>query len=642
MNEKQIKPYASWRSPITADMVAAKGKRLGHVQIFNKVAYWLESRPEEKGRGVIVAWNGKHCQDVSPKDVSVGSKVHEYGGGDFMVMASGVVYTNADDQRVYLAKDNASVEALTDQPKSKRAWRYTDFTRSPCEKRIYAVREDHHGDSVKNELVMIDVENKKITVVAEGFDFYSFPRVSPGGNRICWTAWNHPQMPWDGTELWVADIRADGTFAAEHKVCGSEDESIYQPSWSNDGVLHFISDRSGWWNLYSFRDGIMNALMPTDNDCGLPQWNFATSTYCFGEGDNIYLCYFEEGQQSLAHLNTDTGLVEPLTLPFRDYPGQIHFDNNKLYVAAGAPVISTGLFEIDLADLSYRQINGNSELPVAHDFVSIAKPIQFTSASGYQAHGYFYEPKHPEFQGSDDEKPPLIVMSHGGPTGHCSTSLSWAVQFWTSRGFAVVDVNYGGSSGYGRAYRNTLRQHWGINDVNDCVYAARYLVEDGLVDGKRLLIRGGSAGGFTTLCALTFTDDFAAGMTRYGVADLEALVSDGHKFEARYLDSLVGPYPEQKSVYYERSPIHHTDELACPMLVLQGSEDKVVPPQQSQQLIKALAEKDIPHVYIEFEGEGHGFRQKDNIVRAFESELAFYRQVLEVESDEALPPVTLS
>ncbi|WP_144391311.1 S9 family peptidase [Pleionea sediminis] len=642
MKEKEIKPYASWTSPITAEMVAAKGTRLGHVQVFDGKVYWLESRPHESGRGVVVLWDGQSSKDVTPRDVNVGSKVHEYGGGDFLVLQAGLVYSQADDQRVYILRDGESPVALTDEPEKKKGWRYADFTASPSEKFIYAVREDHHSVVVKNELVMIDVEKSVVTVIAEGFDFYSFPRVSPDGGRLCWTCWNHPQMPWDGTELWVADIAKDGSISAEHKACGGMDESIYQPAWSPDGVLHFVSDRSGWWNLYSFRDGVMNALMPTDNDCGIAQWNFGTSTYCFGCDDNIYLCYFEEGQQSLAHLNVDTGHVEPMTLPFREYPGQIHIDNNKLYVLAGAPVISLDLFEIDLSNGHYKTIREKHSLPVSHDFISLAKPIQFTSSNGYQAHGYFYEPAHPNYQADESEKPPLIVMSHSGPTSIATTTLNWAVQFWTSRGFAVVDVNYGGSVGYGRAYRNLLRHNWGVNDVNDCVYAARFLVEDELVDGKRLLIRGGSAGGFTTLCALTFTDDFAAGMTRYGVADLEALVSDGHKFEARYLDSLVGPYPESKSVYVERSPIHHTDDLSCPMLVLQGAEDKVVPPQQSQQLVKALSEKDIPHAYIEFEGEGHGFRQKDNIIRALEAELVFYRQVLSIQSEEVLPELELT
>ncbi len=639
---KQAIPFGSWSSPVTAELVAKQGVRLGHMQVFEGRVYWLESRPQEQGRGVIVCCDGQSKTDVTPEDMSVRTKVHEMGGGDFLVCQLGIFFVNAIDQAVYLTDTSGNTKAITTVSDDKSVWRFADFSITPDLAFLFSVRERHDISPVKNELVSIELKTGEVRVVAEGHDFYSFPRVSPQGHRLCWTCWNHPQMPWDGTELWVADIHRDGSVNAAHKVCGGEHESIYQPAWSPDGVLHFVSDRSGWWNLYSFRDGVLNALTPTDNDCGIPQWVFGTSSYCFASESDIYFAFFEEGQQQLAHLDVDTGHIEPLELPFREYPGQLQFDSNKLYMQAGGPALPLSVFEVELSSGHYRDLVGDGELPVPIDFVSIAKPVRFTSASGYQSHGFFYEPLHPEFCGLDDEKPPLLVMSHGGPTGHTSSSLNWQIQYWTTRGFAVVDVNYAGSTGFGREYRDLLNEQWGINDVNDCVYAARYLVEDELVDGDRLMIRGGSAGGFTTLCALAFFDDFAAGMSRYGVADLEALAKDTHKFEARYLDNLVGPYPEARSVYQERSPIHHASELSCPILILQGADDPIVPPSQSQELVKALAEKDIPHAYIEFEGEGHGFRKQENIVRALQAELSFYRQVLHIDSEEQLEQVPLN
>jgi len=647
MKNKQTAPFGSWLSEVSAELVAEKGTRLGHMQVFDGKAYWLESRPELKGQGVIVCFDGTQSNVVSPGTFNVGSKVHEYGGGDFLVCQRGLILTQRESQALYCCSFEGELQALTDTAAEGQENRYADFSISPCETLLFAVRERHQDGQVYNELVVFNFANQQLTVIAEGADFYAAPRISPDGKRLAWVQWFHPQMPWDGTELWVADVSTDGSLSAQHQVCGGAEESVVQPQWSHDGCLHFISDRSGWWNLYAFRDGVLNALMPTDNDCALPMWNFGYSTYCLTPDQRVYLVFFEEGQQQLAEIDVETGKVTLLELPFRDYPGQLHFGhdpsgNECLYFIAGSPVQSTAVYCFDIASGKYESVSSDGALPVANDWISLAKPVTFTSATGAAAHAYFYEPINPNYQGENDEKPPLIVMSHGGPTGATTTTLDWAIQYWTSRGFAVVDVNYTGSTGFGRAYRDALRGQWGVSDVNDCVYAARYLVEDELVDGDRLLIRGGSAGGLTTLCALTFTDDFAAGMSRYGVADLEALAGDTHKFEARYLDSLVGPYPESRELYQQRSPIHHAQHLSCPLLVLQGSDDKVVPPSQSEAMVAALAEKDIPHAYIEFAGEGHGFRQRETIISALQAELYFYRKVLSINSEEALPEIKIS
>lgn len=640
MKEKTPAPYGSWPSEISAQIVAQKGIRLGHMQAYQGKAYWLESRPQEQGRSLIVAHDGEQPSEMTAVDFNVGSKAHEYGGGDFVVCQYGIVMSHRDSQEVYLQDFSGTCRAVTQISTEHDQHRFADYCVMPNNPVVYAVRERHCQDQVITDLVRIDLDSGEVTSVASGADFYAAPAIAPDGKRLAWIEWNHPQMPWDGTELWLADIQPDGELSAQHRVAGNHEESILQPRWSPDGCLHFISDRTGWWNLYGFRDGVLNALMPTDNDCALPMWTFGDATYCFDANGDVYLNYFEEGQQQLAHITIDCGKVTTLALPFRDYPGQLHYSDEQLWFMAGSGVQSVAAVRYDIASGHYDCLSDTS-LPVANDWLSLAKPVTYTSASGAAAHAYFYEPVNPNYQGEETERPPLIVMSHGGPTGATTTTLNWAIQYWTSRGFAVVDVNYAGSTGFGRAYRDALKGQWGVSDMNDCVYAARYLASDGLVDGERLLIRGGSAGGLTTLSALTFTDDFCAGMSRYGVADLEALAGDTHKFEARYLDSLVGPYPEAKAVYFERSPINHTERLSCPLLVLQGSEDKVVPPSQSQALVAALAQKDIPHAYLEFAGEGHGFRQQTTIIAALEAELYFYRKVLAIDAAEALPAINI-
>lgn len=648
----QVSAYGSWKSPLTAEKLAEKGIRFGHMCVDDKDRYWLESRANEQGRGVLVKCDAKGIvSDTLPDEVSVRTKVHEYGSGDYLVDDGIVYFSNAKDQCVY--RFDGQLSQIT-QLDSQFEQRFADYTISADKNFLICVRETHQAKGVINQLVTIALTNNgqdspkfgEIKVIQTGFDFYSFPRLSKQGHRLCWTCWNQPDMPWDAAELWVADFHQNGTVDAAHPIAGgtSDDgtgdskdkQAIYQPLWSDDGVLHYISDASGWSNIYSCRDGLLNALTPIDREFGIPQWVLASSTYTLTPDNQIYAVYIQDGQQQLCHIDENTGQIEPIALPFKYFGDHLLLAGDNLYFRAASPATEEAIYSFNIKTEEIKQLSESKEFPLALGELSIAENIEFKSVNQRACHAFYYKPQNIEYSAPDNTRPPLIVMSHGGPTAMTNNSLSTAIQFWTHRGFAVVDVNYGGSTGFGKKYRESLLRNWGIVDVEDCIEAAKYLVARGLADEKLLLIRGGSAGGYTTLCALTFHDVFAAGMSRYGVADLECLASDSHKFEARYLDSVVGSYPQEKELYKNRSPIHATNQLSCPILLLQGEDDKVVPPNQAEMMVKALKEKKLPYAYQLYQGEGHGFRKAKTIVNALNSELSFYRQVLKIESDEII------
>jgi dipeptidyl aminopeptidase/acylaminoacyl peptidase len=677
----EISPYGSWKSPLSAEKLAEKGVRYGHMVVDQKALYWLEVRANEQGRGVLIKCDANgNTEEVLAKDVSVRTKVHEYGSGDFIVSQGVVYFSRADDQCIY--RFDGKLEQLTTVGVNQEH-RYADYCLSANQQYLICVRETHHKSGVSNELVCLDLNNRndsgyaKVRVLQSGYDFYSYPRISPNGNRIAWTCWNQPQMPWDAAELWLADFHKDGSVDAAHKVAGGIDQSaleakvvesaedsaghqnsaklqsnsssidpwamnaVSQPCWSDDGILHYISDASGWTNLYSCRDGLLNALTPIDREFGIPQWVLASSTYTFATNSQIYAVYIQQGQQQLCHIDELTGHIEPIPLPFKDFGEHLLYADGHLYFRAAGPAVSEAIYSFNLETQACVRLSQAREFPLAVEELSIAETIEFESSNSRISHGFYYAPHNTQYQAPEKTAPPLIVMSHGGPTAMTQNSLNAAIQFWTHRGFAVVDVNYAGSTGYGKRYRTALNGQWGIVDVEDCIAAANYLVEKKLADPKALLIRGGSAGGYTTLCGLTFHDVFAAGMSRYGVADLESLASDSHKFEARYLDSVVGPYPEMKDVYIERSPIHSTDKLSCPILLLQGEDDKVVPPNQAEMMVAALREKQIPFAYQLYPGEGHGFRKSETIISALNAELSFYRQILNIKDAENTPQVEI-
>lgn len=616
-----IRPYGTWDSPITADLVATAGLRLGQVEVDGDAIYWTEMRPTDGGRTALVRWTpAGGVADVTPPGFDVRSRVHEYGGGAFTVQAGTVCFVNGPDQRVWVQRPGAAPEALT-----AADCRFADLHVTPAG--LVAVGEQARpGREPENFLALISLADGRWRRVMAGNDFYASPALAPDGRHLAWLTWNHPNMPWDGTELWVGELSADGVREAR-PVAGGPAESVFQPAWAADGALHFVSDRGGWWNLYWLDGERAVCCCPLAAEFGDPQWVFRQSAWAFA-GDRV-LCRHTAGGASRLALLDRAGQLEDVGLDYVGYGGVRTGDGFAAFVATSANRPAE-LVRLDLRSRVVTILRRTSTVAVPVSHVSVAKPVSFPSAAGRQAHGYYYAPVNPDFAAPAGELPPLIVTCHGGPTAATSGAFHFETQYWTSRGFALLDVNYGGSTGYGRAFRELLKGQWGVVDVEDCIAAARHAVARGWVDGRRRLITGGSAGGFTVLAVLTRTTEFAAGASYYGVSDLEALARDTHKFEAHYLDGLVGPYPAAQAVYRERSPISRAEHLASPVIFFQGLEDRIVPPSQAEMMVAALRQKGVPVEYVTFAGEQHGFRQAANIADALQRELAFYRRVLKL------------
>jgi len=640
MPEVKVSRHGSWKSPITSDLIVSGTIGLGQIAMDGEDIYWVEARPQEKGRYVVVklAPDGQTV-DGTPIPFNARTRVHEYGGGGFTVSDGVIYFSNFADQRLYLCGGAWEPQAITPEVEA----RYADSVIDRARNRMICVREDHSapGREAINAIVGISLSgaNAQITL-ADGTDFYSSPRLNPDGSRLAWLQWNHPNMPWDGTELWVADVLEDGSLINPVCVAGGVAESIFQPEWSPAGELHFVSDRTGWWNLYRWREGRIGALCPMEAEFGLPQWVFGMSIYAFESADRIVCAYIEQGFSKLAIFDTTTGKLDKIETPFTKIEGVRAMPGQAVFIAA-SPTETTSIVRFDFNNRQFEALRRSSELTIDPGCISVPQAIEFPTEDGLTAHAFFYPPRNPGFIAPENERAPLLVMSHGGPTAATSPMLRLSVQYWTSRGIAVLDVNYGGSTGYGREYRERLNGCWGVVDVNDCVNGAKYLAEQELVDGDRLAITGGSAGGYTTLCALTFRNVFKAGASHYGVSDLEALEVDTHKFESRYSHKLVAPYPERADLYRERSPIHHTNLLSAPVIFFQGLEDKIVPPNQAEKMVNALRAKGLPVAYITFEGEQHGFRQAANIKRALDGELYFYSRVFGFELADPVEPAPI-
>ncbi len=636
MYVKQKAAFGSWKSSITTDLLLGDSVGLGEISIFADDVYWVEMRPQEKGRYVVVKQtpDGNRI-DVIPPEFNARTRVHEYGGGSYLMTEMGLVFTNFSDQALYLVKSNNDCLKLT----NSKDCRYADMMYDKKNNRIISVREDHlnKADEAVNSIVAVSLSDKNDEyVLVEGADFYSNPEISPDGKQLCWISWQHPNMPWDDTSLSLADINGD--LENIRHIAGGVNESVCQPVWSPDNKLYFVSDRNNWWNLYKLSDNKIDCILEMDAEFAVPQWSFRGCNYDFVNKDTILAIYRQNGLAYVASININEKSLETFKFPYTDIESLVCSDGKSWFLAA-SPTEFLSVIEYDIEQKQGSVLSKSNQLDIDKENISMGETLSFPVNEDSYAHAFFYRPKNKEYTGLEGELPPLIVMSHGGPTGETHNGLKMVVQFFTSRGFAVIDVNYGGSSGYGRAYRQRLNKEWGIVDVNDCCKAALYVAEQGWVDKDRLAIRGGSAGGFTTLAALAFTDVFKAGASHYGVSDLEALAKETHKFESRYLDSMIGPYPEEQELYKTRSPVYAVDKLSCPVIFFQGLEDKVVLPNQSEMMVDALKKKGIPVAYIAYEGEQHGFRQAKNIKRTLEAELYFYSTIFNFECADEIEPV---
>ena len=641
----QTTPHGSWKSPITSDLIVSSSIRLGAARLDGPDIYWSELRPTEGGNQRLVRYGPEDplgsITEITPETVNVRTRVHEYGGGAYVVHRGTVYFSNFADQRLYCQKAGEEPIALTPPVTPAAGLRYADMVVDASRERLIVVVEDHRqsGEAI-NAIATIPLTGGLPHVIVSGNDFYSSPRLSPDGTALAWITWNHPQMPWDGTELWLADITEDGSLSRPHRLVGNEKESVCQPKWSPAGTLHFISDATGWWNLFRWEGERGEPLFPMEAEFAGPQWSFGQSSYGFVDNRHILCTYQYQGETKLAELDTLARSMDEIDVPYSGIGG-LHVGNGYAVFTAASVDRPSALVRLNLETRQTIEIRRSSSLEIDPGYLSKPAVISFPTTGGFNAYGIYYRPQNKDFEAPITERPPLLVKTHGGPTAAASSAFNPSIQYWTSRGFAVLDVNYGGSSGYGRAYRNRLQKKWGIVDIDDAVNGALYLVEQGKADRDRLAIDGGSAGGYTTLAALTFRDVFKAGASYYGVSDMTSLAAETHKFESRYLDSLVGPYPEKKSVYEARSPINAVDQLSCPIIFFQGSEDKIVPPNQAETMVNALKKKGIPVAYLLFEGEQHGFRQAKNIKRALDAELSFYAQIFGFELADDIEPVDI-
>ena len=638
-------PFGAWPSPITPDAIVADTVRLSSVSLDAGRIGWLEGRPGEGGRNVLVqadvrtdtAGAGRPA-DVTPAPFNVRSRVHEYGGGACAVSGDRVWFSNDADGRVYVQAAGTAPVPLT----AEGSARFADLVFDPAHRRLLAVRETHRDDAPPaNDLVAVSITGGAVRVLASGHDFYAAPAPSPDGRRLAWLAWDQPDMPWDAAALWLADLDRDGVPGAPLRVAGGSGCAAFQPAWSPDGALWCVADPDGWWNLHRWRDGALRCMYRADSEFGKPLWQLGTTTFGFDASGCVICTWRNGGAWRLGRLDPDSGAMTPIPLPWTSIDSLV-VDGSTAAFIGGAPDRSAAVVSVDLGSGESRVHRVSSALSIDGDMLSHPVAISFPTGGGFPAggeeevaHGFYYPPRNASCRGPAGESPPLLVMSHGGPTGAASDTLNPTTQFWTSRGFAVLDVDYRGSTGYGRAYRERLYGAWGVADVEDCVAGALHLADTGRADRDRLAIRGSSAGGYTTLAALTFHDVFRAGASYYGICDLEVLAADTHKFEARYLDRLVGAWPAERDVYRARSPLHHAARLGYPIIFFQGLDDRVVPPNQAELMVDALDRRGLPVAYLRFEGEGHGFRKADTIRRCLEAELCFYARVFGFEPADA-------
>ncbi len=643
MTARRVAAHGSWSSPITPDLLLD-----GTVHMRNQMLrwdgddlYWSELRPYEGGRIAVCRRSSDGAiADVTPPGFNARSRVHEYGGGHYAVSAGTVYFTNYRDQRLYRQDSAGAPRALTPEGDVRHADMLVDEARG----RVIAVREDHTTGAPEavNSIVSLDAfgDREPITL-ASGNDFYSSPKLSPDGTRLAWTTWNHPNMPWDGTEMWIGELDRDGRIASSRRVAGGRDESILQPEWSPGGELYFVSDRNDWWNIYRARGEGDEPVYRRNAEFGAPQWVFGMRFYDFAGPDEIVCVFSERGTSRLGRIDLTTGALDVIELLYTGLSNvQVH--GRKVALYASSSTHAERVLVIDLDTHAQEVVKVANPAHIEPGYFSVPKPIEFPTEHGMTAHALYYPPHNEEFEPPAGEKPPLVVHCHGGPTGSAGPTYPFEYLYWTSRGFALVDVNYGGSSGYGRAYRQRLNGEWGVVDVDDCINAARYLIEHGFADPDRVSITGGSAGGYTVLLSLTKRRFYGAGASHYGIGDLELFIRETHKFESRYCDTLIGPYPERADLYRERSAVDYADQLSSPVILFQGLEDRIVPPSQAEEFVTVCERKKLPYAYVAFEGEQHGFRKRENIQRSIEGEYYFLARVFGLQPADDVEPVPIA
>ncbi|NOQ70240.1 MAG: prolyl oligopeptidase family serine peptidase [Gammaproteobacteria bacterium] len=644
-NNKKFLPYGSWPSIMSAELIVSDNVSFDEPKLTANSIYFIERRPQENGRCVIVKLTNNKTTDILPEPYSARSHVHEYGGGCYCVDDEFLFFINNNDQDIYCIKNNQVTPVTTTKNK-----RFADFIYDKRFHRLIAICETHNDHSVTNAIVSIDVTTGQIITIEQGNDFYASPRLNSAADKLCWQSWNHPNMPWDGNQLYIANINHQGQIIDRTHIAGADDISVFQPQWSPDDILYFISDDSGWWHLYRYHDtgpsSQIEQLTRGEKEFGLPQWVFAQSTYAFINNRQILCCYQSQGKSVLASLSlAGQATLTPITMPWQEYSSitsakNMTGANRVCFIAASKhsfpQLISATVHNNETCTLTTSVVKTSCQLPIAKKHYSKAQTINFTNRHKQKVYANYYPAINPAYHAKNNELPPLIVICHGGPTGQTNTALDPKKQFWTSRGFALLDVNYSGSTGYGREYRLRLNNKWGQLDVEDCCEAANYAVSQGLADKNHLIIRGSSAGGYTVLSALSFQQVFSAGASYYGISELSSLASDTHKFESFYLDRLIGPYPEAKALYEQRSPINSTDQLNCPVIFFQGIEDKVVAKEQAEKMFEALDKKGLPVAAQYFSGEQHGFRKAETIIQSLENELSFYQLVFKLKPKDEI------
>jgi dipeptidyl aminopeptidase/acylaminoacyl peptidase len=628
----------SWPSALTPDKMVEKANRPIEILRLKEKLFILESRPSEKGRNTLICLEDGTTTEVLPTKFNIRSKVHEYGGLCIISDQTNYFYfSEFSDQQIYRLSTNGETKRLTSQPDC----RFADFTIDCKRNLLYAVMEDHSQSDLtpENSIVKIDLEKGKVTQIISGNDFYSSPRISSDGKKLAYITWNHPNMPWDATELHIALLDKNGIAKTSQLISGGIDESVCHPQWYKEN-LYYISDQNGWWNLYVYKNENNSLVLKKEADFSPPPWSFAKAPYKLLNDNSIFVTWIEDATWHSGIIDQQAANLKCLNLPYQSF-SSITTGNGKIYFIGAGYKIRPEIVDLDQNSKNFKILYKSSESPVPQNYISKPESIYFDVAENQKAHAFYYPPHNPEYQIPENEKPPLLVCSHGGPTGCSNPTLRLDIQFWTTRGFAVLDVNYSGSAGFGRAYRDRLKGNWGILDVRDCEKGALHLMQKGLVAPDKIAIRGGSAGGYTTLCALTFTDIFKAGASHFGLSDLEILAKETHKFESRYMDNLIGPYPEKAEIYKKRSPINFPEKLSCPVIFFQGLDDKVVPPNQAEELYKILKKKNIPTCYVTYEGEGHGFRQAENIKHSLKSELYFYCRIFNLNYFEKQQPIQI-